>query len=131
MRRLIVIFVSICVLPAAVTAKDRLGDRWHFFSRDRFHCQYYYDKESMVYTNELTKVWYKIRCPKKAPFEVYETTVLTEIDCSKRLHHQLQWTGIKQDGSEMLDNEPKVWGEIQPETWIEALYKKVCPILKF
>ena len=65
-------------------------------------------------------------CPENTGYVVLETKTLKEIDCNKRTDRQLQMKGTQKDGSGVFSFEPSKYSEIEPETWMEALYYTVC-----
>jgi hypothetical protein len=126
MKIISAIMLAIVLLLAEVFCVNAEQDSiWKYVVTRSDGCKIYYDTESIVYLpNEHVTFWDRIVCTETNR----QTISLKEIDCNSRtyryLQMQMEYTG--KDGFIYNVSEPSLYGEIEPETWIEVLYRTIC-----
>jgi hypothetical protein len=122
-------------------------DKWklHYTATDG--SKYFYDSQSMARTSEaITKTdkrtivksrqrnkkasQVKVREKiifNRPDYELNESKVLREFDCSAKKVHSLMRSNFYKNGTLQIKGKTDIWEEIDSESNLESLYKIVCP----
>lgn len=139
---LIVCFVC---LPAFVAIGQE--DKWRLYYTATDGSKYFYDSHSIVRTSKAStkidnrrnvrprqrngKAWLvKVREKivfNRPDYELNESKILMEFDCSTTKVHTLMRSKFYKDGTQQIKGQTGIWEDIDSAPFLEALYHIVCP----
>ena len=117
---------------------------WTLYGVTKYLILYYNPKSITHPSKDIATLWIKSvsKCKDRAEWAVKNhpncsnvewvyVLTLTEIDCSSKRDRDIKSIGFTKAGrsEESLPGETSPWTDIAPDSYVEVLYKSVCPPL--